>query len=169
MGGFNQCASPNKGAPAFCFKVRTEAGSCFWNTGTLRFRPFSGLKPFTDLTAPSTLSTPHTILLSEGVYSLHVLQPFLLEPWRPRWPPRSRRCRVLSPVQGFWWAHPAPETPVPPSASVFTSPQTFPWSLVAGGDLSQPRDTRGSSASNTSRWNLALAGRSVLFSLLLCK
>ena len=78
---------------------------------TLRFAPFSGLKPFTDLTDPSTLSAPHTIPLGEVVYSLRVLQPLLLGPWRPRRPPLSGRGRVLSRVLGFWRARPAAETP----------------------------------------------------------
>ena len=68
------------------------------------------------------------------VYSLHVLQPLLLGPWRPRRPPRSQRGRVLSPVLGFWRARSAPETPLPPSPSVLTSPQAGPSALQS--DLS---------------------------------
>ena len=56
-----------EGSPPFWFKVRTEAGSCFWNSETLRFAPPSVLKPFT---VPSALPAPHKILFREvGIYA----------------------------------------------------------------------------------------------------
>ena len=103
-----------KGRLAFGLKSALKPVPAF-ETLKLRFSPVSGLKPFTDLKNPSTLSAPNTILLGEVVYSLRVLQPLLLGPWRPRRPPLSGRGRVLSRVLGFWRARAAPETPSLPA------------------------------------------------------
>ena len=43
----------------------SEAASSFWSIETLRFAPVSYFKPFTDLTDPSALPAPHTILFGE--------------------------------------------------------------------------------------------------------
>ena len=94
----------SKGAPPFCFKV----ASSFWSTATLRFAALACFKPFTDLTDPSALPTPHTVGLLAPRSPASSSRP---------WPPRPPR----SPVLGFWRASPAAETaslPVPLTSSL---------------------------------------------------